>query len=514
MILVLTAALYAWRLDTRPIYLGGDEAIFATHAYAIASTGRDIDGQRMPLLFQLEEIGRWYQPILFYLIALILKVAPLAEWSIRIPTVVIGVLDVWLLYAVARRIVPTVSRALLGAAMLALTPAHLIFSRQALDYICPLPFVLGWLWCLLTSIETGSVPLALAGGLLLGVGFYSYIGAWPLMPFYVIVTWIAVRVSRQKVSLSIATTVGFALAMLPLVVWLRWHPGVWQTVVGAYRVYDARRLTLLQGVKDFLNYDGVQERLSVYWDYFNPAYLFFAGGSNLTTSTRRAGVFLLAVAIFLVCGVYALWKERRLTVGIVLLAGLASAPLGATLVDVRYMIQRELLVLAFVVLIATVGAAWMLRHPNRAVRAIAIGLVLSMPVQFAYFYRDYMTAYPLRSLGWFDPADFGDVAEYVISSDRTAAVPAVYFRNDLDDAPPRWRFYAMKLHREDLLGRTRFIDGEQGDVNEAPPGTLLVFYANDPKLSRYVGAGACCSIARTVTNAAGARAAVILRKER
>ena len=53
---------------------------------------------------------------------------------------------------------------------------------------------------------------------------------------------------------------------------------------------------------DFLNLGNVVERVSVYWDYFNPAYLFFSGGSNLSTATRKVGVFLLPVSVFLACG--------------------------------------------------------------------------------------------------------------------------------------------------------------------------------------------------------------------
>ena len=39
--------------------------------------------------------------------------------------------------------------------------------RQALDYICPLPFVLGWLWCVMAAVEAGSVRLSFASGAIL-----------------------------------------------------------------------------------------------------------------------------------------------------------------------------------------------------------------------------------------------------------------------------------------------------------------------------------------------------------
>src|ERR1700686_1833726 len=93
LILAGTGVIYFWRLSSAPIYLGGDEAQFGTHANSIAATGRDLDGRFMPLFFRMEELHWWYQPTLFYLIAAVLKFVPLTEGAIRIPTALIGILD-------------------------------------------------------------------------------------------------------------------------------------------------------------------------------------------------------------------------------------------------------------------------------------------------------------------------------------------------------------------------------------------------------------------------------------
>src|SRR5438105_2210135 len=52
-VMLVTAALYAYAVGSAPEYLGGDEARFATAASAIASTGRDLIGDRLPLFFHL-----------------------------------------------------------------------------------------------------------------------------------------------------------------------------------------------------------------------------------------------------------------------------------------------------------------------------------------------------------------------------------------------------------------------------------------------------------------------------
>jgi len=55
--------------------------------------------------------------------------------------------------------------------MLALTPAHFILSRYALDYLYPLPFLLGWLLCVISYLENGRCGPCFAGTVLLGIGF-------------------------------------------------------------------------------------------------------------------------------------------------------------------------------------------------------------------------------------------------------------------------------------------------------------------------------------------------------
>jgi 4-amino-4-deoxy-L-arabinose transferase-like glycosyltransferase len=518
-VLCVAAALYLPSLGRAPAYLGGDEARFATGAAALASTGRDVNGERFPLLFHLTdslEAGgvstRWYQPILFYLIALTLKVAPLTEAAVRIPTVVVGLLNVFLIYAVARHLVDGTLYPILAALTLALSPAHFIFSRQALDYILPLPFVLGWLWLLLESIRTGSVWLSLGAGVVAGLGVYSYIAAWVMMPLCLALTWIVHwQQKRDAGRHAVAVAAGFALPMLILVAWLSSHPEMWRDTASRYQIYDAQRLSPLQGARDFLNYNNVQERISVYWDYFNPAYLFFSGGSNLTHTTRKAGVFLLPTAVLLLAGIYDLSRRRGFPASVVLLAGFALSPVPATLVDERYAVQRALFVLPFGVLISVVGAAYLLRSPKSTIRLTTMMLLAAMPIQFGYFYRDYFVGYRTRSAVWFDPVNVRGVAEYAIANPPPASAASVLLSEDLDDMAARWKFYMAKYNRPALLGRSRMVSADRLDVNAVAPGSLLVLYANDPRAAAFVSGGRF-SVATIVVDEAGGRAAVILRK--
>src|SRR6185436_12220867 len=111
-----------------PIYVSPDEAIIAVDAYSLATSGRDVHGRFMPLYFQVqmpgEERSGWFTPAIFYLSVPFLKVLRFSERAIRLPTVIVGVANVVLVYFIGRRLFPRRSSAIVGSVLLLLTPAH------------------------------------------------------------------------------------------------------------------------------------------------------------------------------------------------------------------------------------------------------------------------------------------------------------------------------------------------------------------------------------------------------
>lgn len=113
-----TLLLYAPLLSYVPAYLDHDEIVFSLNAQSIATTGRDVQGRLLPLFFEIAP-RFWGTPVIEYTTALVLKILPLSESVVRMPSMLIGVVDVLLVYLVAARIFPTRRLALLAAALLA-----------------------------------------------------------------------------------------------------------------------------------------------------------------------------------------------------------------------------------------------------------------------------------------------------------------------------------------------------------------------------------------------------------
>ena len=506
-VLLLAGVVYLRALDSVPVYIGWDEARFALQGHSIATTGRDLNGHRTPLFFHNTDpliannsSRMWWQPVLIYLIAAVLRFAPLSEWSVRLPIATLAILNVALMFAVARRLFSNIWYPVLAASMLALTPAHLIFGRMATDYFCPIPFALVWLLCLLRCVQTDRAWLPAATGLVLGVGLYSYIASWMVMPFYLAVTHGMLWLFRKPLRAHVELAIGFAVPLLALIPWIWLHPDMPRDTFRAYAVNTSLNLT---------------ERVALYWDYFNPSYLFFSGGSDLMWATRRAGIFVLAAAVLLPCGIWNIWRRNASPIRAVLLVGFFFAPVPIILAlpeAPRYATARDLLAVPFGVLISVAGVEWLVAEHRWAGRIVAALLILSIPVQFVSFARDYFAGYQVRSAYRMDSANMRDVAAYVIASDRSARVPAVYLSKDLGTGKSvQWKFHLVKNQRTDLWQRTQYFEAETFNPSDVPSGSLLVLDVNNRRLNDLIGP-ARCSIAHVVKDVANEPSATILRR--
>ena len=297
------------------------------------------------------------------------------------------------------------------------------------------------------------------------------------------------------------------MPVLALVPWLWLHPEAARNLLRQYDVTDPAAASATTGTLDAL-----KVTLSVYWNYFNPSFLFVSGGSSRSVSTGLAGVFLLPLGIWLPAGIYAMWRRPDLKWwSIVLLVGLATAPLPAAIKGAPYATQRIAGLLPFAVLIGALGWAEMWQSPRRWLRVAAGLLVAGMVVQFGYFYRDYQTEYRGRADAAYDPTAFRGAAELMIAMNDAEPVPRFYLTAPLYDVSAKWRFYATKQGREALLARTQYFDGNLMAIDGAAPGSVALIAADG---ARGAAGGEIphWTIERTITNLSGEPTLVVLRR--
>jgi hypothetical protein len=255
------------------------------------------------------------------------------------------------------------------------------------------------------------------------------------------------------------------------------------------------------------------ERITLYWDYFNPSYLFFSGGSNLLWSTRAAGVFLLSFLLLLPAGFFALADSWRSTYAAVLALAFFLVPLPIVMALPEapfYATARAILAAPFGVLIATAGVAVLVRNPLLIMRGAAVVAIVLMPWQFVSFARDYFTDYPQRSAPWIDVMNFQGVARYVVED--AGNTPAVFLSHDDigEDKAVKWKFHLIAAKRLDLWTRTKYLAPGEQTAPGIEAGSLLIMSPSNARLVSLTGHG--WSVATIVQDAAGTPSAAILKR--
>ena len=488
---IVSAALvlYAAGLDRAPYSVSADEAHFAAHAKALSEHGTDLHGNRAPVFFRItdpliqgHDQRVWYQPLLFYILAATFAVLPVTETALRLPMALIGAINVALMFIVTRRLVRSAGIAALAAALLALTPAHFMFSRQAVDYLLPLPFVLLWLWLVLAYLERRERRLLIGAAMVLGVGVFSYIASWVVMPMLAMLTVIVVRPPLRH---AIASLAAFSVPVVAVLL-LHGDPGrILGDLMGRYRLEGDAGTGWLQALLEF----NVAERASLYWQYFNPSFLVFAGGADPLMATSRAGVFLVAAAALIACGVYAVLRggdRARLMV----LAGFVLAPLPVVLTVPETPSAspgRVLPMIVFGILLAAIAAERLWQSPRVLPKAVLLILIAAVPLQFAVFHRDYFGDYQHRAAHRFDPYAMRDAIAAIADLESKRPASAVLLHDDGDNKAIRWRFYTLKEKREELWQRTAYFSVDT--VGAASDDAVLVAAAGDPRFARMADTG-------------------------
>ena len=462
-LLLVVAGIYFYDLSRQ--YLSMEEVTDVREALEVSRSARGLGGDFLPLYFAdaSNEVGHF--PMSIYLEASLLKLAPFSEALVRTPSVVAGVIDVVLMFLVARRVFRRDSLACVAAGMLALTPAHFFHSRLASPQIYLVPFVLAWLLCLVVFLDTGRSILLFAGGAALGIGMYAYAGAFIIVPVYllttVVVAWLRHRGDRRtegdrhdyalQKDLVVAT-LGFGLAMAPFVVWHALHPVRLRQLAEYYLQHGYNRDLDLTNVQAL-----VVSRLDAWWNGFNPNPVLFFGDASLRFSTKQIGYFLVPTAAFVAAGLVHQRRLLRSDIAALCSIGLAVGPLPAVAVH-ELEIKRCLTMLPFVALIAACGVAFGLDARRQSWRLAAVALMVLGLIQFGRFLSDYHGDYQGRSSYYFGGNLRGAIRE-VLATGRPEDCVFLDARATFGEA--HWALYSRAYRPEMAVPSPELVDSRE-----------------------------------------------------
>lgn len=381
LILFLSFSVRLWKIDQIPQGFFCDEASIGYNAYSLLNTGKDEWQNSWPLFFKA--FGEYKNPILIYSTIPFVAVFGLNEFSVRLPSVLFGVLTVLAVYFLTQKAFNR-KTALWAALFLSISPWHIHISRISLEGLSPfLFFTTAGLYFWLKEKRIISV-------LLFSLAFYSYFTARifiPLLAVFIIVFDFKKLTENLKKTLLISLVC--LITTMPILLHMILGPGLarWQQVKADYPAS-----TLIER----------------YADHFSIKFLFSKGdidfpGQFITRhSIRGIGELYWFQLPILLIGFYYLLKKRKRFESKVILSWLFLYPLTDIFTQaVGPQATRSIIGIIPLQIISALGFV-LLTKKIKARKIFAFSIVFLTIISFGHFLK-LLNNYPLYSAdfwGW------------------------------------------------------------------------------------------------------------------
>jgi len=440
-ILVLALALRVYKLDSAPPALSWDEAAVGYNSWTIANYGRDEYGKFFPAYFR--SFGDDKHPVHVYITAISTKILGLNEFSTRLPAALFGVLNVLLIYFLAKLLFEKEIIAQISALFLAISPYNLHFSHfnheanfvLAFFLLGLILFYLSFKWKLLLPISFFSFIIS----------FLTYHPAKIVVPFTML---ILICLYFKKLFSNRFGVVGSLIILIVFLFIIKNNPQllglarVGQTALGKSEIEKTLLFQLTHN--EFL---GKVNLVAIQYSWhFSPQFLFISGDKNPRLSSQT-GEFYMIDLIFLLAGLLYL-IFRRSKEGTLLLIWFLIAPLPSSLVGEAPHAARASFMMGSWHLISAVGLysiTRLLRGPGPKIIVAGVAVIilaLSLLNYLSYYYGEYAKRYAIE---W----QYGmkQIVEFVKQHQEYDQV----FVTDIRSQPYIFFLYYLKLPLPDYL---------------------------------------------------------------
>ncbi|MDO8619201.1 MAG: glycosyltransferase family 39 protein [Candidatus Daviesbacteria bacterium] len=395
LIFLLALVLRIYQLDKVPVGLSNDEISIAYNAYSIMETGRDEYGQTLPISFKSH--NTYKAPVLIYIVAPLTKIFGNNEWSVRLPSAVLGSLTVIILGLVVFELTKNKNLSLWSAFILAVTPWHIYTSRVGFESNVALFFLLLGVYLFLKGLKKQKWMIVSVISFV--ISMYSYHTEWvftPLLIAALVITFFSEL--KHKKSLLLLGAALFILLTTPLIFDGLSHAS--DTRAGTeiltkdptlIKILESNQNGPLAGmliITDFW--------IKSYLSYFNPAYLFFnALPVPSEFSSQRLGLFNFIQLPLMLMGLMALLKSEK-SFRKLIIFWLLTGPLVPSLTLGGLNLVRNLVsIVPFVVLIA-LGSNYFIKQFQN-LKKLTIILIFVILLNLFIFLETYFIHFPIES---------------------------------------------------------------------------------------------------------------------
>lgn len=403
--MIFAALLRLWKLGVVPAGVTHDEIGYIYNAYSIAKTGKNVFGEFLPFLTWVNAVGFPFLPVPIYLSAPLFLFFDISATVGRLPSALLGILDISLIYILVKQLFGKNSLATLSAFFLAISPWHLHFSRSAYDPNFALFFYLLGIVVFIWEVKKKRIPILSPVALLFAV--FSYRGMNPIFaPLGFLLLWYGAKILRATKKQLIAFLFGIFLIGTFLLSVILVHGRSYLTAEGSVfnqpkmqkeldtQIRESQGPLFLRRV--FLNKPMylIYTLRANYLRAYSPEFLFlYTEPNSIYSIWSRGRIFFLDI-IFIILGLVYIFKLNKnsaifMTV-LILFAGLpgmiGGMPYSA----------RNFLLSALLPILSAGGIVFLLDSVSQKIKILLITvLVLSYSYVLGSYLFDYYGRYAL-----------------------------------------------------------------------------------------------------------------------
>lgn len=409
-IIVLATALRFYQFGEVPASLNPDEAALGYNAYSILHTGADEHGKYFPL--SLESFGDWKLPIYSYLDAIPIALFGVSNISVRLPSVIAGIVSIILIYLLVFRIFKNRTVAFLSSLFLAFNPWSIFFSSGAYEVNVATTIFIGGVLLFTFFISTKKILYLISSFTLFGITMFTqhnYIVFSPLFVFIILFLY------RKKYSLN-QNFIFSAVYFIALILfsYLSLYQGGDKKIsnLNVFNnkdvIYNRAEILRGDGANSnkiiekvlFNKYSaGIYQLAQNYLSAFSSSVLFDKGGERLTHNIGKVGYFYVLDSLFFLVGIsFMFWKKEKGSL-LILLPWLLLAPIPSAVTN-EHTGTRLFTILPPFIIIASYGAYIIITflRTNKLRLTILALLIFSYVVSVVYFLEYYFVHFNIQRL--------------------------------------------------------------------------------------------------------------------
>lgn len=402
-----------YNVHINPPAISWDEASIGYNAYTILTTGRDEHGVFMPIN-TFAAFGDYKPPVPVYLTVPFVALFGLTELAVRLPSVVAGVLTVWVVYLFVSELFKSSKHAdtlgLVSALLLAITPWHIMLSRAGFEANIALLFLMTGMYLTLKARTRPSLLYICWLPFVLGIYTFNstrYAGPMIALALCVLLYRQMMKYKKEAVGgIIIASIVMFPILphLFSKQARLRFEEvsifSDLRTVLTSNARKESDNHSFLSSVLHNRRVGYAREYFIHFFDNLEPRYLFIKGDGNPKFSIQDAGQLLLISAPFLVYGWLTIFRDYPAIGGLLVWWLIASIAPTAVARETPHALRTEnglpvyIIVSAYGLIMSFAGV----RKSNLQKMLLAV-LCMLFAGNVAFFWHNLIMHYPKEFSG-------------------------------------------------------------------------------------------------------------------